>query len=245
MSLNFLNERIKSGFSGQHHNDQFFGIELSNRNIGHDRVEVDFPAWRDDARIVGGIDNMGSTFTSYPHLFILVTGSRHYADYGAVDEAIARTVSEWILTIDLSILDTIVNQGATLQPYDGLISRHITIVHGGAAGADSISGQVAATRRYREIVFPVKQIHIQSYGKRAYYLRNKAMVDYVSTAAHVSTRFDVGRVSGSAVENEVYIDNICLAFTDQYQNRGTQMTIQLAHSAGIDVKISPNIDTKT
>lgn len=113
---------------------------------------------------------------------ILITGSRNWPDRVVVANAIRQA---WI---DAD------------KPY------RVTVVHGGARGADYIADQFA--RRMR---FEVEQ-HVadwDKYGKRAGYVRNQQMVD-----------------SG--------ID-ICLAFIYN-ESKGATMCAKLAEDAGIPVK---------
>jgi len=113
---------------------------------------------------------------------ILITGSRNWPDRVAVANAIRQA---WI---DAD------------KPY------RVTVVHGGARGADYIADQFAKHMR-----FEIEQ-HVadwDKYGKRAGYVRNQQMVD-----------------SG--------ID-ICLAFIYN-ESKGATMCAKLAEEAGIPVK---------
>lgn len=113
---------------------------------------------------------------------IQITGSRDFTDVKIVGGAIARAVG--------SIYDT----------------KHV-IVHGGARGADSLSGEVARSFGYTEEVHPADW---DRYGKSAGYRRNAEMI---------------------ALKPDVV-----LAFKKRGAgNKGTQHTIDLANKAGIPV----------
>ena len=80
------------------------------------------------------------------HMRILVTGSRHYSDYKIIKKALA---------------------------FSPLPLFPVTVVHGGATGADTLAGQAA-----RELGF-IEEVHLAdwSIGKKAGPLRNQKMVD--------------------------------------------------------------------
>lgn len=82
-----------------------------------------------------------------------------------------------------------------------------TVLHGGASGADAMAGQWARRAGVDEEVFPAQW---NTYGKRAGFLRNKAMVD---TAPDLVVAF---------IKNS---------------SRGATMTVELANEAGIPVTI--------
>jgi hypothetical protein len=114
---------------------------------------------------------------------VLVTGSRDWNLIGTIKEELLRVLVEM--------------EAAPHQ---------ITVVHGGARGADKIAGSIAASIGMNVEVFPAQW---NTYGKRAGYLRNAEMVN-----------------SGPA---------ICLAFIKD-QSRGATMCADLAEDAGIETR---------
>jgi len=130
---------------------------------------------------------------------ILITGSRDWPDDGSVGRAI---------------------QAAMTNPVPHLTA---TIVHGDAVGADTWAKQYAEAQApwIDAEAHPVTSANVRLQGKRAYFLRNKLMVDLGA--------------------------DICLAFimpcskpehADQppHDSHGSKMTVDLAMNAGITVK---------
>ena len=58
----------------------------------------------------------------------------------------------------------------------------IIVVSGGAKGTDSLAERYAKEKGYPIRVFPVLPEHWEKYGKRAGFLRNQAMHQYISEA---------------------------------------------------------------
>ena len=113
---------------------------------------------------------------------ILITGSRLWTDGHAIKSAILEHA-----TPDLQ--DT-------------------AVIHGSALGADSLAQLACNELGIFQQRHPVTKADVRELGKRAYYLRNKNMVD-----------------NGA---------DICLAFI-KGQSKGTRMTMRLADEAGIPV----------
>lgn len=96
---------------------------------------------------------------------ILITGSRDWDDYRAITDEIGRVVREYLL------------EGG----------RNVTVVHGGAAGADSIAGEIAEQLGATVEVHPAKwETHTDQCPdwhwtlrkcKMAGHRRNQEMVD--------------------------------------------------------------------
>lgn len=113
---------------------------------------------------------------------ILVTGSRKWVDYRTIADAIWRHMSD--------------EEPGTV------------VVHGGAAGADSIAD--VAARTYRLVV----EVHHPSWdvhGKAAGPIRNQHMVDLGA--------------------------DVCLAFVVDGQSRGTLDCLRRAEKAGIPTEV--------
>lgn len=127
-------------------------------------------------------------------LRILITGSRAWTDR----KAIARALT-----------DAIDKHGAHLLIQDEhgpkLLWDQITVVHGGARGADRIAGQIAAVWGMHVEEHPADW---DQYGKAAGAIRNKAMVNLGA--------------------------DVCLAFPTQ-RSIGTRHCMQLARDAGIPI----------
>lgn len=119
-------------------------------------------------------------------LRILVTGSRNWTDRVTIGNALQKAV------LDL--------------PWDG-ISEHVTVVHGGARGADTYADVVARTFGFHVEVHPADW---QREGKAAGPLRNARMV---ALGADVCLAFPLGIAAG------------------------TRHCMRLAEKAGIPVKI--------
>lgn len=131
---------------------------------------------------------------------ILITGSRDWPDDGSVGRAI---------------------QAAMTNPVPHLTA---TIVHGDAIGADTWAKQYAEAQApwIEHEAYPVTASNVKMQGKRAYYLRNKYMVDLGA--------------------------DICLAFVmpcrkpehahqAPHDSHGSKMTVDLAMDQGIPVKV--------
>lgn len=110
-------------------------------------------------------------------MIVLVTGSRDWDDADTIESAILSFTYKY--------------------------GRANTIIHGGASGADKISGSIALALGYGERVY---RADWNKYGKRAGYIRNKQMVDLRP--------------------------DICLAFI-RNNSRGATMCARLAEDAGI------------
>lgn len=103
-------------------------------------------------------------------LRILVTGSRHHTERELIRRALLDAIDRW-------------------QPEGGC--GYVTVVHGGAPGADTIAGEIAHELRC------VEEIHRADwarYGRRAGPLRNAAMV---RAGADVVLAFPLGASSGT------------------------------------------------
>lgn len=123
---------------------------------------------------------------------ILITGSRTWTNLIEIEEAMIKGYNDL--------------RDAGLVP-DG---ERVTIVHGGALGADMLAGMVARELRhlFDEEVHPAQWA---VYGKRAGFLRNKEMVD-----------------AGA---------DLCLAFI-RNDSKGATMCAALADDASIPVRRS-------
>jgi hypothetical protein len=119
---------------------------------------------------------------------ILITGSRDWPEPSVVWHAINEAINELHANLD-----------------------EVTIVHGECefGGADKFADDHAKFLGVKVDPHPVTVDEKRKHGKRAYFLRNKRMVD-----------------AGAEV---------CLAF-NKGDSRGTSMTIGLAKAAGIPVK---------
>lgn len=117
---------------------------------------------------------------------VLITGSRIWAYHD-------------------SIHDALVHETRHCNP------EEVTVVHGGAAGADMIAGLVAQKLGYS---VEVHRAEWDLYGKRAGAIRNAKMAKLGA--------------------------DICLAFLGRMDNKptsGTSMMIGMAKKAGIEVKV--------
>lgn len=88
---------------------------------------------------------------------------------------------------------------------------NLVVVHGGAKGADSLAGEWAKDRGARVEVFPADW---ENQGKKAGYIRNVAMADYLEN-------------------NKQNYDVLVVAFPGR---RGTDMMVNLALERGILVE---------
>lgn len=111
---------------------------------------------------------------------VLITGSRDWTDATVIYNALS----------SISIKE----------------GEQVTVIHGGARGADYLAGQFANHLGYD---VEVHKANWDTYGKRAGYIRNKEMVD-----------------SGA---------DVCFAFI-RNNSKGASMCAELARSAGIEVK---------
>ena len=84
--------------------------------------------------------------------YCLVVGSRTFADYSLMERALDHLLKN-------------------------KVSEGITIVSGGARGADSLAELYAKKRGYDLKVFPADW---NTFGKRAGYIRNEVMHEYIS-----------------------------------------------------------------
>lgn len=82
--------------------------------------------------------------------------------------------------------------------------KNIIIVSGGARGADALAKRYAVDRGYRYMEFPADW---DTYGRRAGYIRNRAMHEYIST----------------------HVNRGVIAFWDG-KSRGTSQSFSLAES---------------
>jgi hypothetical protein len=119
-------------------------------------------------------------------LRILVTGSRNWTDRVTIGNAVQKAV------LDL--------------PWDG-ISEHVTVVHGGARGADTYADVVARIFGFHVEAHPADW---ERYGKRAGFVRNAEMVNLGA--------------------------DVCLAFP-LGESRGTRRCMREAEKAGITVVV--------
>lgn len=108
---------------------------------------------------------------------VLVTGSRDFADYKALAEALD---------------DLFFN-------FEGLTAPEtpFTVVHGGAAGADSLAGEWCRTMRelgYSMVHAEVHRADWKKYGKIAGLVRNQKMVEL---GAHICLAFPRGLSRGT------------------------------------------------
>lgn len=116
--------------------------------------------------------------------FCLVVGSRGFSDYALLSDKLDRLL---------------VNQ------------NRVVIVSGGASGADTLAIRYAGERGYRCIVFSAEW---ETYGKKAGYIRNRAMQEYISKVS----------------------DRGCVAFWDG-KSPGTRQNFALAKQFGNKLKI--------
>lgn len=113
---------------------------------------------------------------------ILITGSRNWEDREAIRQALIKA-----------------GQAAGVHP------QAVTVVHGGARGADRIAGELA---REFGCSVEVHRADWERYGKRAGFVRNAAMVN-----------------AGA---------DVCLAFP-LGESRGTRHCMREAEKAGIEI----------
>jgi hypothetical protein len=119
---------------------------------------------------------------------ILITGSRQWTDRDAIEAAILEQVS-------LKLVE----------------NGNVTIVHGGAVGADVIAKDVARTYRMKQ------EEHLPKYAER-----------YGGLAG----------LSAPLVRNDLMVSlgaDVCLAFTVDDRWSGTRYTMKKAKEAGIPV----------
>lgn len=114
---------------------------------------------------------------------VLVTGSRDHTDKHLIQSVL--------------LLATVAARGV----------EEITLVHGGARGADALAFEIATEMGWTVDVFPADW---ETYGKRAGMIRNKEMVAYGA--------------------------DVCLAFPIG-ESRGTRHCMAVAREAGIPVKV--------
>lgn len=105
---------------------------------------------------------------------IIVTGARRLADLDLVHTSLKAVVSS-------------LSSG---EGHPLLRDTEVTIIHGGATGADELADQVAKAYGWAVVKF----LPDRSKGKRGYYLRNKQMVDF---GADVCVAFPVGESKGT------------------------------------------------
>lgn len=132
---------------------------------------------------------------------IIVTGSRTWREVGTVQKAIAAAVRMHFFgdnEVSKSELES--------------VFRKVTIVHGGAAGADTIAGDFAKENKMKTEVFLPDW---KSLDKKAGPLRNREMVNSNPKA------------------------DMCLAFVADSESKGTTGTISLAKKRGIPVMEIP------
>lgn len=127
------------------------------------------------------------------HLRILVTGSRFWTDWATVRDALVEAARPWIKGNDT-------NNG-----------KHVTVVHGGARGADTIAGELAKVMGLNVEVHPADW---DRYGKAAGHIRNTEMVN-----------------AGA---------DVCLAFP-LGESRGTRHCMRTAEKAGIPVVVHEGV----
>lgn len=128
---------------------------------------------------------------------ILFTGGREVKDYQRIQRAIALTIQSLIEGHDKPIKVIVVHGAA--RGADELVSEFVNKIE------HSIPGVHVVQERH-----PVGKADIAKYGKRAYFLRNKKMVDLGA--------------------------DICVACPNKTDGSpGTQMTIKLAKEANISI----------
>lgn len=133
---------------------------------------------------------------------LLVTGSRTWTNQVLVVQALWDAVVELRKCPRHGIPDcSPILNGCTHNP-----NLPVTLVHGGAEGADAIAHTVWGTNQHPEEVHLIEPTEWEEHGKRAGYLRNKRMVD-----------------AGA---------DLCVAFIKN-QSRGATMTAAMAENAGI------------
>lgn len=128
-------------------------------------------------------------------LRILITGSRDWTNKHAIAQALLKAIGDYgpHLIVD------------DPQLYTRVLWDQITVIHGGARGADRLAGHVAQNWRMNVDVVPADW---DRHGRAAGHIRNQAMVD---AGAHVCLAFPLG------------------------ESRGTRDCMRRAHAAGIPV----------
>lgn len=141
------------------------------------------------------LDNYSDYYNQYcveegvgEDFYLLIAGSRDYSNYD-----------------ELSRVTDSLLRGCRER------RRSITIVSGGARGADTLAEQYAKERGYKSFVIPAEW---DKYGRSAGYVRNKAMHECIATA------------SGRA----------CLCFWDR-ESVGTRYNFVLARSYGTQLRV--------
>lgn len=140
-----------------------------------------------------------TTFRQQP-LRVLITGSRDF-----IDTPVNAELMYQALSVPLHpVVDT---HGTFIRP--AWSPEHVTIVHGGARGADQLAGRIARELGFVEEVHPAQwEVH----GRKAGPIRNQYMVELGATC--------------------------CLAFPvglSQGRSRGTAHAMAAARRAGIPV----------
>lgn len=144
------------------------------------------------------------TATAEMTMRVLITGSRTWLDQGTVHKAIAATVKQHFFGYDAE---------PSKKEMESVF-RRVTIVHGGARGADNIADEFARDHGMRvEVFHPDWEKH----GKKAGPIRNQEMVTSKPKP------------------------DVCLAFLADNSSRGTEGTIKLARRKGIDVRVIPDL----
>ena len=87
--------------------------------------------------------------------YLLVVGSRNFNDFNLLNKKLDKALSNY-------------------KDFD------IEIVSGGAYGADHLAEQYALEHGYSTKIFPITKADWDKYGKKAGYLRNKAMHEYIA-----------------------------------------------------------------
>lgn len=132
-------------------------------------------------------------------LRIIIAGSRTFDDYATLRKESLRIIRE-----------TVTNQ--TGSPV--IQKELVTIISGGAKGADLLGEQFANEFHLTLKQFPANW---DRYGRRAGYMRNVDMANYASEK-----------------DNETY--GILIAFWDG-QSKGTKHMIDTAKKAGLDIHV--------
>jgi len=134
---------------------------------------------------------------------ILITGSRKWHDIKTISDAL-KEVAATDRKAALRVEEYVTNGAPISTPPD---LSHITVVHGGADGADVLAGELASILGMSVEAHPAQW---DIYGRGAGPLRNQAMVD-----------------KGA---------DICLAFVVPH-SKGTYDCIKRAKKAGIPTQI--------
>jgi hypothetical protein len=134
---------------------------------------------------------------------ILITGSRKWNDIKTISDAL-KEVASTDRQAALRVEEYVTNGAPISTPPD---LSHITVVHGGADGADALAGELAKILGMNVEVHPAQW---DIYGRGAGPLRNQAMVD-----------------KGA---------DICLGFV-MPDSRGTADCLKRAKKAGIPTQI--------